>query len=411
VKGRNNKLLKKLDKYFGIPLIFTLGALRIKRRLLPDSLNKRNLRIVLLKTAGIGDTLLVSGVIRELRKLYPDSHITFVCTGTNRAIAEVISEVDQIVLFNLSKPLQSFKLLRSLARFDLLFDFGPWPRINSIISYVLKSRFKVGFKRHGMYRHYIYDRVVYHADNNHEIDNYRNLLKAAGIRPSGVEPSLKIQGNYRDKIDRYFSKANANIILHPFSAGSRAYLKEWPDDRWVELGFRLCCEGFNVMISGGKKDIPRAMKISREMARRDCIRKVIAGRFNLREMAAALQRADLLVSIDTGIMHLGAAVGAEMVALFGPTSPNRWGPRPLGNTLLMTRTNGCRPCLSLGFEDKCSTPCGCIESISVDMVYDAVMRKLGAGEKAKRDTLEPMKVLHNDRIGKSVAERKKQTVS
>ncbi len=411
MKERSNRLLKLCDKYAGIPLIFTLGHLRRKRCISDDILQKKNPRIVLLKTAGIGDTLLVSGVIRELRHHYPESHITFVCTGTNRAIAEMISEIDQVVLFNLKKPLESLKLLRQLARFDLLFDFGPWPRINSIISYALKSRFKVGFRRPGMHRHYIYDKIVDHSDNNHEIENYRNLLRAAGIKPTGVEPSLKIYGDYREKKNQYFTFHKSNIIMHPFSAGSKAYLKEWPDERWAELGERLCEDGYNVMISGGKKDMPRAENIARIINRHGNSCRSIAGKLNLREMACALGAADLLISIDTGIMHLGAACGAEMVAMFGPTSPNRWGPRPLNDTLILTQTNNCLPCLSLGFENRCTTPCGCINSISVDMVYDAAMRKLAVRGKPGRKTAidVPEETVNREKV--PVAYRQKQPVS
>lgn len=261
MKERNNRLLRFCDTYIGIPLIFLLGLFRLKHKLPEYMKTKINPRIAILKTAGIGDTVLVSSIIRDLKHIYPGCHITFICTNTNRAMAEMIAEIDQIVIFNLAKPLESFKLVRSLAGFDLMFDCGPWPRVNSIISYLTKSRFKAGFKRRGMFRHYIYDKHVLHSDNNHETKNYRNLLKAAGIDSPELDPELKVHGGMLARHGQHFSAAMPNIIMHPFSAGSRAHLKEWPDDRWAELGIRLADEGCNVLISGGKKDSERAEEI------------------------------------------------------------------------------------------------------------------------------------------------------
>jgi ADP-heptose:LPS heptosyltransferase len=205
--------------------------------------------------------VLASAIIRELKHIPPGSHITFICTNSNRAMAEMVPEIDQIVVFNPARPLDSFKLIRSLAKFDILFDFGPWPRVNSIISYLTRSSFKVGFKRRGMFRHYIYDSSVTHTDKNHEIDNYRNLLRAARIKPIGMDPYLRINGNLSEKHRQYFVDNTPNIIMHPFPAGAKGHLREWPIEKWIELGVRLADDGCNVMISGGRKDTERAEEI------------------------------------------------------------------------------------------------------------------------------------------------------
>ena len=87
-------------------------------------------------------------------------------------------------------------------------------------------------------------------------------------------------------------------------------------------------------------------------------------------MVGILERARLVVSVDTGIMHLAAAVHAPLVALQGPTSKKRWG--PLSDRAVVVRVGEkCRPCISLGFESNCDNPI-CMKNITVDMVLDAV---------------------------------------
>jgi len=84
---------------------------------------------------------------------------------------------------------------------------------------------------------------------------------------------------------------------------------------------------------------------------------------------------DILVSGNTGIIHLGAAVDTKVVALHGPTNPNEWGPYNKESTVIKS-SKPCAPCLYLGFEYKCHKP-DCMDEISVDEVFDAVRKHLG----------------------------------
>jgi heptosyltransferase I len=378
MKERNNKVLRKLDKYVGIPLVYTLGLLRKKRKLNPLLQGKIQPRLALVKTAGIGDTLLVSGIIRELRDFFPDAHITMICARGNALIADMILELDEKYIFDMNKPLKSLRQLRKISKCDLLLDFGPWPKINSLISFTLRADYKIGFEKEGMHRHYVYDQAVKHSDHIHELDNYRNLLRAALIPPGGLLPSLDIGDDLTAKVSTagLFDDDRRTVLIHPFSAGSRAYLKEWPDDNWISLARELIMSGCRVLISGGKKDAERAEQLEDKINRHNGGCLSIAGKYSLREMAAIIGRSDLLISIDTGIMHLAAALDADIVALFGPTSPSRWGPQ--SSKAIVLNQKVCTPCLSLGFENICDKPRGCISSIKVEDVLRAAERFIPA---------------------------------
>ena len=325
MKERGNSLLKFCDKYIGIPLIIFLGMIHQKRSLKSPIFEKSDPKIILLKTAGIGDTILLSAIIKEIKYGFPKSAITLVCTKSNYQGAKCISDLTNIHVFDISKPIVSLKAITKLGKFDLLLDFAPWARINSIISYFTRADFKVGFKRKGMYRHYIYDLAVEHKDNIHEIENYRNIMYNLNLELQGFVPIVSINQDSRPNARSLVKDNECNIIVHPFPGGTKKDLKEWPSGNWVQLIETLCNKGSNIFITGGKEDYEAALEIRASIIptfKDKC--QVIAGSLSLLETAAVIKNADLLITVNTGIMHLGAALGIPLVALHGPTSILRW---------------------------------------------------------------------------------------
>lgn len=367
MKERGNKQLKLLDKLVGIPLVFALGLLRLKKKLNPLVLKRQDLRIVLMKLGGFGDTILLTAGIKELRDNFPSAEITLVCTGSNAAITKSIAGLDSVVVIRFSELPSSIRKVNSNGRYDLLFDFGPWPRINSFISYMIRADFKVGFKRRKMFRHYIYDLVVEHSDHVHECENYLSLLRAVGLTINGYRPHLEASVESSRDIEQMLRGDRINVVVHPFSGGSKRMLKEWPQAHWVELCRKLIRKGCRILISGGKENFIDAQALESKIKGVGDQCTVIASRLNLDEMCAITKKADLVISVDTGIMHLASAVGANLVVLHGPTSPSRWG--PLSQQAIVVRpTKECRPCLSLGFEHTCQTG-GCMHTLDVHEVY------------------------------------------
>lgn len=367
MKERGNSLLKIVDRYIGIPLVFLLGKLS-KRREKSIEANTSSPGITLLKTAAIGDTILISAIINEIRRQYPTANITFVCSANNRKAVELLTGVDEIFQFEVSSPIKSLMQLSRLPKQDLILDFAPWARINSIITYSISAECKVGFRRQGQCRHYIYDCAVEHHDYLHEIDNYRNLLRATSIKVHGDNPYIVFSENGELKT------AVTTIIFHPFPGGNGKELKEWSLENWAQLGTYLSSNGYEIAISGGREDIEAAEKLALKIQDEGGKAINLAGKYSLKEMCSILSQASLLVSVNTGIMHLGAALGLPIVALHGPTSPLRWGPLTDKAEVLVPQCE-CAPCISLGFEYGCSSG-GCMATIAVDMVKTAVSRLL-----------------------------------
>lgn len=360
MKERNNQLMKKLDKYIGCPLLLFLGTIRRKKK--RHSLPMKP-SILLLKTAAMGDTILMDAIIQEIRSAWPQSRITFVCSGSNLGMATALDGIDEILNFEMKKPLSSLQKVRNSGRYDLLLDFAPWARINGVISWYVRADYKVGFRRRGMHRHYVYDYAVEHLDTVHELENYRNILRAAHIPVTGLVPEFHptkvsyIKGDY--------------AVFHLYPAGSSVKLRQWDRAKWIELGKRLFqMYDFKILLSGGDEDRKNAESVAAAMQALGIDAESIAGKYNLKEMESILAQAKLLVSVNTGIMHMGAAVGVPMVALHGATSITRWGPLN-DKARNVWAHEPCQPCISLGFESKCTNPV-CMQHISMGMVLNAV---------------------------------------
>ena len=366
MKERNNKLMKKLDRYIGCPLLFTLGLFRNKR--IFSELGKSP-RIMLLKTAAIGDTIMMDAVVKEIKEQYPNSMITFVCSKSNVAMTEMLENIDDIVLFQMSNPIKSLRTIGALGHFDLLLDFGPWPRINGIIAWWAKAGFKIGFKRKQMYRHYIYDAAVEHRDDVHEIENYRNILRAAQFNIQGFIPELKVDENNH-------SIANPYVIFHVFPGGSSVPLRSWDNINWIEIGQKIYKEyGYQIIFSGGPENSEEAENLVNALRLENVDAVSIAAQYPLKVMPSILAKAQLVISVNTGIMHMSAAVHVPLIALHGATSDVRWG--PLSDKAIVVKSGeSCQPCISLGFESTCQKPI-CMQHISVGMVWDKVTQMLG----------------------------------
>lgn len=134
---RGNKVLRILDRYIGIPCIAFLSLFH-KKRPLPSRINS----IGLLKTAAIGDTILLTGVFNDLRAAYPEAKLVFFTGENNYKCATLIKSIDKVIPLPIKKPAKLFRLINQFS-FDVFLDFGPWPRINSLISYLVEHSLKL----------------------------------------------------------------------------------------------------------------------------------------------------------------------------------------------------------------------------------------------------------------------------
>ncbi len=360
---RGSPLARYLDLFLGVPLIFFLQFFK-KRGAIGD-INK----IAILQTAAIGDSVLMSAAITNLRNSYTDAVIDVFCGKSNVDAVELIDGIDNVIVLPIKHPCRSIRAIRQKGGYDIWFDFGPWPRINAVYSFFSSSRFTIGFNTRGQYRHFLYDKAVAHSSSIHEIDNQLNLI---GSLINSLVRELSI-------ISPRVTTDNKLIVFHPFPGGSRLYLKKWPDSRWNKLAEFLLNKGYHIKVTGGHENNLEARQMFRDISLHPEF-EIVAGDLSLKDTVKLLKTARLVISVDTGIMHLASALGVNLISLHGPTSPDRWGPLNRNSIALLDKID-CSPCLSLGFDSNCKES-KCMSNISVEQVIEAAEKFLYHGHKS-----------------------------
>jgi len=359
-----------LDYWVGVPLLNALATLR-RRRKRPASIR----RVGVMCSPALGDTLLVSGAFRDVRRHYGNAvEIVHFCMKSNLAAAELLQAPDRRVVIDLTDPPGTIKLMRA-EKLDVLFDFSSWQRLTAFYSMMSGAKFTVGFTTAGQHRGRGYDLQVAHRADRHEVDNFRALL--AGMNIATGLPSEVVLPPGSPNLG-CFTNASDIIVLHLWASGQRSWLREWPEDRWIELARILARPDTVFAITGAPSDLPRIEPFCARMTAARLAAHPFIGTDGFRSLAHLLLRARVLVSVNTGVMHLAAILGVPTVSINGPNRNGRWGPvgpRAIG---VEAPGEGCGY-LHLGFNFD-AQPTDCMERITVPMVAAAVAQAVAIPE-------------------------------
>src|SRR3954449_1585647 len=353
---RGNRAARALDRS-ATPALWAASLVR-RRRPKPTHVE----RLGVLKTNAIGDTILLSAVIRDLRRALPATEIVLFAGPANAAVAELIEGV-KVVELPLARPDRAVRAVRA-EQADVMLDFGAWPRLNAVLATTSGAKYTVGFRTKGQGRHYCYDLAVDHSDRMHELDNYRALAGAFGVTSASL-PSFLARGETALPATRY-------IVFHLWPGGYRSELKEWPSASWRELAVRVGQNGVMIVLTGALSDRERTERAAAEVNGLNA-----AGRYTFPELVDVLRGSECVVSVNTGVMHLAAAAGAPTVGLNGPTAEHRWGPIGQRVRSVNSAYAGCGY-LHLGSEYRGQRE-DCMEGISVDAVAAAIEEVRGSG--------------------------------
>jgi len=199
-------------------------------------------------------------------------------------------------------------------------------------------------------------------------ERYFEAARGLDVRPDGGPPEFVLLPDAYDSVDRWIAERGwAGAPLVVLAPGAAHATKRWPIDRWIALAARLKADGYVVAVAGGEQDRDGAAPLATHAA-------IAAGHFSLQETGALLARARVLVSGDTGVMHMATGVGTPVVALFGPTV-EQFGFFPYSSrAAVLQRRLDCRPCSAMG---SAHCPMGhhrCLDDIAPEEVAAAVAR-------------------------------------
>jgi lipopolysaccharide heptosyltransferase I len=213
-------------------------------------------------------------------------------------------------------------------------------------------------------------RIVAPPQPVHAVRRY--LALAAAVDATEPVWDFSIPVGERDRAEARAALAGLpqpRVVLHP---GARWRTKLWQPEAWHQVAGALAAGGAGVLVTGSREDAPLAERIVSGL---DPRARSAAGQVSLKGLAALLAEVDLMVTVDSGPMHMAAAVGTPLVALFGPTDPARTG--PFGQAVVLRRDLACSPCL----DRRCRIPerDRCMRELTPGDVLAAARRTLAGG--------------------------------
>ena len=267
----------------------------------------------------MGDVVLLTGPMRDLREAFPQAQISFWGGSSATPLACQVFSFQEVHELDFKKPWRAIRQLRSWSA-DVTIDAGQWSRAEALISGMSGGRFVIGFETPNQHRHRLYDAAVAHRGDRHELENFRALLDPLGVVAKS-DPSI---GSIENPENQH-PILKPYVVFHMWPSGvTHVALKQWPKEHWRDLTETCLERGRRVALTGGMKDMEFAREWMMQFDGEERIKNV-AG-VSVAQTIAILQNAEAVVSVNTGVMHLAAALGVPTIGLHGPTNSKRWGP-------------------------------------------------------------------------------------
>jgi heptosyltransferase-2 len=339
-------------------------------------------RIVVRGTNWVGDAVMGVPALRELRRLFPEGHITLVVRPWAEGLFKDCDFIDALLIYDRKGPASVLRQVRQWRqqRFDLAVLFQNAFEA-ALIPFLARVPLRVGYATDGRRL------LLSHAlslpgwrNTRHEVFYYMNIVEelrrlvqgSSAVTANEPDCSLNVSTTRRSHAASKLSqhgvrKGSAIVALCPGSVNSRA--KRWSAERYARLADRLIEEmNVNILLIGSKEEGDVTAEVAQQM-KQPAIN--LAGETSLDEVVAILGIVDLLVTNDTGPAHISSAQGKPTLVIFGPTNPLTT--RPYSAVAeIVRKPPDCAPCM---LRD-CPIDHRCMEAISVDEVFTRAVSML-----------------------------------
>ena len=320
-------------------------------------------RILVIRLDLLGDVVNSMTAVAALHERFPRARITMLTLPYTAAIPRQFPYVDEVLTLDTNMVRRPRNMLR-LSTYRTFLEMGLTLRrghfdlcvslfglMASIWAFVSGARQRIGYKRES-YPYMFTDPLPGRRFNRrqHEVRWDLDLAAAAGAPGTWRYPTLHVQGEARARVaDRLaeLGVAPGDRLVGIHGGAVNGSAKRWPATHWAALADRLIeREGTKVVLTGSAAERPIAEAIRDKMRNAPLL---LTGETDIDELLAVLDRCDLVISGDSGPLHMAVALGRPTVALYGPTDPAIYGPtpRPGQPSVVLRRGMACSPCYNL----------------------------------------------------------------
>jgi len=311
------------------------------------------MRILIIKPSSLGDIVHALPTVNLIRRKYPEAHISWLVNDTLTSLLQHSPILDKIIPFerrrfgSLTQLPRFAKFLTALRerRFDIVIDLQGLFR-SGIITWATRARRRIGLSDAREGAGVFYNGIV-RVPRAHAVDRYLLAARYLGCDSTPVEFPLGV------------SKSVTSEGLIAVNPSARWSTKLWGDDKFADLIRRLPSD--RVVLTGSATERAQIDKIAQG-------RRNLAGQTDLFQLAELYRRCQVVITNDSGPMHLAAAVGTPVVAIFGPTDPALTGPYGKQHVVLRAGVPS-SPC----FKDSCANRVHmeCMKLVTIEQVLEA----------------------------------------
>jgi len=324
----------------------------------------------------LGDFLLSTPVFRALRQFFPQAHIAVIARAytaelayNNQYLNDVLVIPEKLLAWT---PVKIWRLLAGLRRgwdLTIVLNTVSHSLTSDLLAYFSGARYILGSEHRlfpGCKRNFFYNLVArYFTQTRPQSERNLDIVRHLGIDTDDRSEVMTLTAQeklFASSLLRRHGIGEKDVVvaMHP---GAGKVHNRWPVEKFAELANALHRQfDVRLVLTWG----PHENALGVNLCRRLSFDPIVLHELSIRQLAALLAHANIFICNDTGVMHLAAAVGTPLVAIFGPTDPNEW--KPSGKKFVAVR----------GEKHSC-------ENVSVQQVLQAVQNLLGAKLPARRE--------------------------
>ena len=378
------RLMRFIDRFVGVPLCLLFGywkkLFQTQRRIVADEKIKN---ILVIKFFGMGSIVLLTPTLREIKKKYPNATLTFLSFKSNRELLKRFSSIDDIITINtetLDDFIRNTLSLRKTFRkkeFEIVFDFEFFSKFSTLISALTNAPQRIAFALPTRWRRLLVTKQTPLDKSKHVTEvflsqvetNVENIILE---QPKIFEKDIAMF-NYNCKSNWKLDFQSQPIITVNVNAGETFLERRWDKERFIQLAKESFSANTKYFFIGNENEFEYVEKIVRAIDKENVIN--VAGKFTFGELLVLIQKSQLIITNDSGPLHLAVALGKRTLSLFGPESPNFYG--PIGkNHRVIYKSISCSPCMNV-YDAKtfrCPYDAKCMKEISVDEVKTEIKK-------------------------------------
>jgi len=308
-------------------------------------------RILVITLSNAGDIILTTPVIKALKEEFPGARIDVMVGPAGREIFERDPAVFKLIIYDKKLPITEKRRLQlklKKLKYDLVCDLK-----NTVFPILIGARFRTSTIQR-------FPKGPLHSRVKHL---YR--LRSFGINVKEPSSYIYIPKEDDDYITDLIAKegiARQFIVINP---GAKSHLKRWSYEGFAAVADRIVSEcGMDVIFTGTDND---EETVAGAIMKMKAPYHNFVNKTNIRQLAALMKRSRLVITNDSAPLHLACAVGAKVLAIFGPTDPRRYGPTGEFDFVISKKLH-CSPCEKA----ECAYDYECMKTISAEEVFDSV---------------------------------------